>query len=211
MEKSHWNGKLWYAYGTSITSVTYGKYAQYLEKISGMKLHNCGIPGGGITNLGGCSKGEVKAAIMSLEDGKAEADLITLEVGANEGSVHGDKYDIGDDTFCGCLNQCIRYLQQNTNAQIVVFPSVATKSEPSTAKHYHERVEKIREVCEINRVYYLGVGSGLGYARISNDTTYTRDNIHQTDLGGYNYARFIWSGLKNVPVWYTEIPEEDKI
>ena len=90
----------------------------------------------------------------------------------------------------------------------MVFPSVASKSEPSTAKHYYERVEKIREVCEINRVYYLGVGSGLGYARISNDTTYTRDNIHQTDLGGYNYAQFIWSGLKNVPLWYTEIPED---
>lgn len=208
MEMSHWNGKNWYAYGTSITSVSHGKYAQYLEKISGMKLHNCGIPGGGITNLGGCSKGEVKAAIMSLEDGKAEADLITFEIGANEGGPLGYKYDLGDDTFCGCLNQCIRYLQQNTNAQIVVFPSVATKSEPSTAKHYYERVEKIREVCEINRVYYLGVGSGLGYARISNDTTYTRDNIHQTDLGGYNYARFIWAGLKNVPLWYTEIPED---
>ena len=75
MEKSHWNGKLWYAYGTSITSVKWGTYAPYLEKISGMKLKNCGIPGGGLTNLGGCSKGEVKAALMSLEDGKAEAEL----------------------------------------------------------------------------------------------------------------------------------------
>ena len=68
---SHWNGKVWYAYGTSITSVEVGKYAQYLEKISGMELHNRGIGGGGITNLGGYSKGQVKAAIMSLEDGKA--------------------------------------------------------------------------------------------------------------------------------------------
>ena len=211
MEMSHWNGKIWYAYGTSITSVSYGKYSQYLEKISGMKLHNCGIPGGGITNLGGCSKGGVKAAIMSLEDGKAEADLITFEIGANEGGAYGYKYDLGDNTLCGCLNQCIRYLQENTNAQIVVFPSVPTIYEPSTAQHYHDRIEKIREVCEINRVYFFDAGSGLGYARIAKDKTYTHDQIHQTDLGGYNYAGYIWSHLKDVPLWYTEIPEEDKL
>ena len=211
MEKSHWNGKVWYAYGTSITSVKWGTYAPYLEKISGMQLKNCGIPGGGLTNLGGCSKGEVKAALMSLEDGKAEADLITLEVGANEGGAHGYKYDLGDDTLCGCLNQCLRYLQENTNAQIVVFPSVPTIYEPSTAKEYHDRIEKIREVCEINRVRFIDAGTGIGYARIARDKMYTHDQIHQTDLGGYNYARYIWSHLKNIPLWYTEIPEEDKL
>ena len=211
MESSHWNGKVWYAYGTSITSVEVGKYAQYLEKISGMKLHNRGIGGGGVTNLGGYSKGQVKEAIMSLDDGKAEAELITLEIGANEGGAFGYKYDTWDNTFCGCLNQCIRYLQENTNAQIVVFPSVSTTSEPSTAEQYHDRIEKIREVCEINRVYFFDAGCGLGYARIAKDKTYTWDNIHQTDLGGYNYARYIWSHLKDVPLWYTEIPEEDKI
>ena len=210
MEASHWNGKKWYAYGTSITSVKRGKYVPHLESFSGMEVKNLGIPGGGITNLGGCSSGQVKAAIMTLEDGKAEADLITFEVGANEGGPLGDKYDLGDDTFSGCLNQCIRYLQANTNAQIVVFASVATTAEPSEYKQYHERVEKIREVCALNRVYFLGSQSGLGYARISNDKTYTIDNIHQTDLGGYNYARFIWAGLKNIPLWYTEIPEEDR-
>ena len=209
MENSHWNGKKWYAYGTSITSVKQGTYVPFLASLSGMEVKNFGIPGGGITNLGGYSKGQVKKAIMTLEDGKAEADLITLEVGANEGGAHGYKYDLGDDTFCGCLNQCIRYLQENTDAQIVVFPSVASTSEPSTAKQYYERVEKIREVCEINRVYFLGAQSGIGYARISKNRDYTLDNIHQTYLGGYNFARFIWSVLKNIPLWYTDIPKED--
>ena len=211
MENSHWNGKKWYAYGTSITSVAAGKYVPYLEKISGLNVKNLGIGGGGITNLGGYSKGQVKKAIMTLDDGKAEADLITLEVGANEGGAHGYKYDLGDDTFCGCLNQCIRYLQKNTNAQIVVFPSVATTNAPETMLQYYERVAKIREVCEINRVYFIDSGSGIGYARISNDKSYTKDNIHQADLGGFNFAMSIWSHLKNIPLWYTEIPEEYKL
>ena len=211
MEQSHWNGKLWNAYGTSITSVKQGKYVPYLEKISGMKVVNHGIPGGGITNLGGYSKGQVKSAIMTLDDGKAEADLITLEVGANEGGANGYKYDLDDTTFSGCLNQCLRYLLENTSAQIVVFPSVASTTDPNIAKQYYERVERIRECCEMNRVYFLGTGSGIAYSRLAKDKTYVLDNIHQTDLGGYNFARFIWSGLKNIPLWYTEIPEEDRI
>ena len=179
----------------------------YLKELSGMDAVNLGIPGGGLTNLGGYSKGQVKAAIMNLDDGKNTADLITLEVGANEGGAHGYKYDLGDDTFCGCLNQCIRYLQENTDAQIVVFPSVATINEPSTMPQYYERVEKIREVCEINRVYFIAPNSGLGYARIKNNKKYVKDNIHQTKLGGYNFAHSIWASLKNIPLWYSELPD----
>ena len=100
---------------------------------------------------------------------------------------------------------------KNTNAQIVVIPSIAPTNEINELKQYYERVEKMREVCEINRVYFLGAGSGIGHARITVDKSYTVDNIHQTDLGGYNFARFIWSQLKNVPFWYTEIPEEDRL
>ncbi|MBO5240064.1 MAG: hypothetical protein J6B56_01400 [Clostridia bacterium] len=204
MEKSHWNGKKWYAYGTSITSTKQGTYVPYLAELSGMDVVNLGIPGGGVTNLGGFSKGQIKAALMNIEDGKQNAALITLEVGANEGGALGDKYDLGDDTFCGCLNQCIRYLQANTNAQIVVFCSVASITPPEQNKDFYERALKIEEVCKINRVYFLGSQNGLGYARISKDKTFTIDNIHQTKLGGYNFAQFIWSGLKNIPLWYSE-------
>lgn len=204
---SHWQGKKWYAYGTSITSIAQGKYVPYVEQLSGLVAINKGIPGGGITNLGGYAKGQVKSAIMNTTDGKLEADLITLEVGANEGGELGTKYDIGDDTFCGCLNQCLRYLQANTNAQIVVMYSVQSiTSEPSSESQYYDREEKVREVCNINNVYYLGDSSGLGYARISKDTTYTIDNIHQSDLGGYNLAQFIWSKLKDIPLWYSTLP-----
>ena len=46
---TQWNGKTWYAYGTSITNIaSEGRYATYLEQMSGMTLVNKGISGGGI-------------------------------------------------------------------------------------------------------------------------------------------------------------------
>lgn len=202
---NHWKNKIWYAYGTSITSIAQGNYVDKLENLSGMVATNKGIPGGGITNLGGFSKGQVKDAIMNVSDGKINADLITLEVGANEGGLIGDKYDKDDNSFCGCLNQCIRYLQENTNAQIVVMPSVSTKTEPSEAQEYYNRLAAIKSVCEINRVYYIDGCCGLGWAKIHNDAKYTVDNIHQSVLGGYILAKHIWSILRNIPTWTTNI------
>lgn len=202
---NHWKGKIWYAYGTSITSIAQGKYVNVLENLSGMVATNKGIPGGGITNLGGFSKGEVKRAIMNTSDGKLKADLITLEVGANESGPIGDKYDKDDNSFCGCLNQCIRYLQENTNAQIVVMPSVSTTTEPSEAQEYYNRLAAIKSICEINRVYYIDGCCGLGWAKIHNNSKYTVDNIHQSTLGGYILAKHIWSILRNIPTWTINI------
>ena len=33
MEKNHWNGKLWYAYGTSMTSIEAGKFVPVVEEL----------------------------------------------------------------------------------------------------------------------------------------------------------------------------------
>ena len=109
---NHWNGKLWYAYGTSMTSIKQGKYVPVVEKLSGLRVVNLGIPGGCLTP-DGYGKGNGKRAVMTLEDGKQDADLITLEVLPNEGKIVGDIYDTDDVSFCGCLNQCLRYLQEN--------------------------------------------------------------------------------------------------
>lgn len=203
---NNWKGKIWYAYGTSITSILQGKYVDFLAQFSEMEVVNKGIPGGGITDLGGYAKGQVKNAIMNITDGKTSADLITLEVGANEGGELGTKFDIGDDTFCGCLNQCIRYLQENTNAQIVIMPSVSTTTEPSEAEGYYNRLAIIKDVCEINRVYYIDGNCGLGWARIKGaDKKYTSDNIHQTELGGYILAEYMWSILQHIPTWKSNL------
>ena len=77
MIKNHWKDKLWYAYGTSMTSVQQGEYVPIVEKLSGLKVVNKGIPGGSLTP-DGYGKGNTKAAIMNLEDGKDKADLIQM-------------------------------------------------------------------------------------------------------------------------------------
>ena len=52
----HWKGKLCYAYGTSLTSATWGNYIPWLAKLSGLQIVNKGIPAEGITNLGGYNR-----------------------------------------------------------------------------------------------------------------------------------------------------------
>lgn len=207
-QNTHWNGKLCYAYGTSLTSVTMGKMIPWLAQLSGLKIVNKGLPGEGITHLGGHSTGKVKEAILCVDDGKTEADLILLEVGANEGGAIGDIFDIGNDSFCGCLNQCLRYLLQHTNAQIVVYPSTIPTSAPETRKDYYQRLLCAEAVSKINRVYFLGHADGLGQSRISKDDRFVSDQIHQTLLGGYNRALSIWYQLQQVPLFVPELPKD---
>jgi hypothetical protein len=45
--------------------------------------------------------------------------------------------------------------------------------------------------------------SGFGYARVKN-RDYQVDQIHLNDLGGLNMGNFVWSKLKDIPLWKTE-------
>ena len=208
--KNHWEGKLWYAYGTSMTSVEVGKFVPVVAELSGMRVVNKGI-GGGCLTPDGYGKGNNKRAVMNLEDGKTEADLITLEVLPNEGRVVGNIYDTDDKSFCGCFNQCIRYLQENTKAQIVVIimiggnnhePDVPTEVRGITQFEFAEVIER---VAHLNGVPVINVfcEGGFGYARVK-EREYQIDNIHLNDLGGKNMGKFIWSKLKDIPTWDAE-------
>ena len=203
---NHWNGKTWYAYGTSMTSISHGKYVPIVEELSGLKVVNKGIPGGSLTP-DGFGKGNNKQAVMNMDDGKENADLITLEVLPNESGNHGDIYDTDDETFCGCLNQCIRYLQENTKAQIVLIvmilsnnidPAKKVKKELTGLEFAElaERVGHLNGVPVIN-IYTEG---GFGYARVK-AKDYQKDNIHLNELGGKNMGNFVWSKLKDIPLW----------
>ncbi len=205
--KNYWKGKLWYAYGTSMTSVEQGKFVPVVEKLSGMTVVNKGICGGSLTP-DGYGKGNNKRAVMNLEDGKEKADLITLEVLPNEGATVGNIYDTDDESFCGCFNQCIRYLQENTKAQIVVIimiggndhsPEAPTKSRGIPQFEFAEIIER---VAHLNGVPVINVfcEAGFGYARVK-EREYQVDNIHLNELGGKNIGNFVWSKLKDIPTW----------
>ena len=205
--QNHWNGKIWYAYGTSMTSVQQGKFVPTLEELSGLKVKNMGIPGGCLTP-DGYGKGNMKSAIMTLDDGKADADLITIEVLPNEGAKVGDIYDTDDESFCGCFNNALRYLQKNTRAQIVTIIMIGANNTPPD--HIVEKrgitnfefAKKIESVSHLNGVPVINVlcESGLGYARVC-DKDYQVDHIHLNDLGGKIVGKFIWSKLKDIPNW----------
>ena len=207
---NQWQGKLWHAYGTSMTSVAQGKYVSVVEELSGLKVVNHGIPGGCLTP-DGYGKGNVKRAVMTLDDGKADADLITLEVLPNEGTTVGDIYDTDDESFCGCFNQALRYLQENTKAQIVVILMVlGNETPPETVSEKRkitslEFAEKAERVAKLNGVPVINAicESGFGYARVKN-REYQVDNIHLNELGGKNMGKFIWSKLKDIPAWEKE-------
>lgn len=228
---AQWKDRLWVAYGTSMTAPIWGQYVPFLEKISGMRIINQGAPGEGLTkDIGGGSKqGLIYERVMDPSDGKKEADLITLEVGPNDtGAPLGSIYDTGEDSFCGCLNRAIRFLQQETHAQIAVLSMTGARYKPGDpsegrpaeylfgkGEDRYTRLElwrAIRDVAALNSVYYIPVGeeSGLGFARMGKpeDHTYVKDQIHFTELGGFNAALAIWSRLKDIPRWYTEIPED---
>lgn len=205
--ENQWKDKLWYAYGTSMTSIQQGKYVPVVEELSGLKVVNLGIPGGSLTP-DGYGKGNMKTAVMNLEDGKDKADLITLEVLPNEGATVGSIYDTDDNSFCGCFNQCIRYLQENTKAQIVVIIMIGGNDKtPETVIESRgvpqfEFAKIIEETARLNAVPVINVfcESGMGYARVKNKD-YQLDNIHLNDLGGLNIGNFVWSKLKDIPCW----------
>lgn len=210
MDKNQWNGKIWYAYGTSMTSVQMGKYVPTVAEALGLEYVNYGIPGGALTP-DGFGKGNNKRAVMNMDDGKEKADLITLEVLPNEGAVVGNIYDTDDQSFCGCFNQCIRYLQENTKAQIVVIIMIDRNDmTPETPEENRkitnfEFAEIIERTARLNGVPVINAfcDAGFGYARVK-AREYQIDQIHLNDLGGKNLANFVLSKLKDIPTWDAE-------
>ena len=179
--------------------------------MSGMVAIDKGIGGGGIGNLGGFSTGQVYDAICNTTDGKLDADLITLETGANDTGASvplGTIYDDTQATLAGCLNICLRYLQTNTHAQIAVMPSPSTTTKPAESNKYYEWQRMIRDICFINRVFFIEPADNLGYAKLTSasGSDYVVDNIHQTELGGYVLAEAMWEKIKCIPNFRTTIP-----
>ena len=222
-ENSHWSGKSWYAYGTSMTDTTMNGYTVELQSLLGANLTNYGKGWSGIIPSlhGGTSWDNTYTRVKRTTDWKTNADLITLEIIPNDMSgtlgTPTDNYADGQtETFCGCLNELLQYLQVNTNAQIVVL--IATRSrynhqdtsekyppESQKATDWIQWTDAAKECCRRNCVPFIDGQSncGLGYARVKDGTKYVRDQIHLTALGAKNLGQYFYSQIKNIPLFYS--------
>lgn len=220
---SHWANKTWYAYGTSMTDTTMNGYTVELQSLLGANLTNYGKGWSGIIPSlhGGTSGDNTYTRVKRTSDGKTNADLITLEIIPNDMSgtlgTPTDNYADGTtETFCGCLNELLQYLQVNTNAQIVVL--IATKSryqyqhpettyppESENATKWIEWTDAAKECCRRNCVPFIDGQSncGLGYARVIGNNRYVQDQIHLTPLGAKNLWQYFYSQIKNIPLFYS--------
>ena len=216
---NQWKGKKWYCYGTSMTDnvslindgINCGNYSKYLAKYAGLKENNFGKGGSGIiAKLHGDDN--IKTRCMCLTDGKAEADLITVEIIPNDmdGEL-GNLTDVCDDTFCGNLNQIIEYLLSNTKATLVILIASRSryKHDDASVKFLPtgEQVKKhlmwedaVNTICRMHGIQCWNGASeaGLGYYRIAKDNALVQDQIHLTDKGGEILAKYFWEKLKNI-------------
>lgn len=222
-ENNQWFGKTWYAYGTSMTDASMNGYTVELQSLLWANLTNYGKGWSGIIPSlhGGTSGDNTYTRVKRTTDWKTNADLITLEIIPNDMSgtlgTPTDNYSDGTtETFCGCLNELLQYLQVNTNAQIVVL--IATRSrynhqdtsekyppESQKATDWIQWTDAAKECCRRNCVPFIDGQSncGLGYARVKDGTKYVRDQIHLTPLGAKNLGQYFYSQIKNIPLFYS--------
>ena len=202
-----WQGKKWFCYGTSMT-----EYSKYLAEYAGLEEHNFGKGGSGIVPSIHGTVDSIKTRTMRLDDGKAEADLITVELIPNDGKAPtGEIYDTSDDTFCGNLNQILKYLLENTRATVIVLIANRTRYEhlhpenlyspdSSYMKTRIEREKAVEEICLIHGVPCFNAAreANIGFYRVIGNNDYIRDQVHDTEEGGRILAQYYWGKLKNL-------------
>ena len=201
-----WKGRKWYCYGTSMTdSSGAGVFYKYLAKYAGLEEHNFGKGGSGILAAAHAKDDNVKTRVMRLDDGKAEADLITVELVPNDvtKATLGEVTDLSDDTFCGNLHQILQYLQVNTSAVIVVLiASRAIYSEPP-GEYGMKRLQwesAVETICNMHGIQCWNGGkeAGLGYYRMKDKEGYLKDLIHLDEKGGEILAKYYWGKLQQI-------------
>ena len=135
-----WNGKVWHAFGTSITDTTHingetgeptGQYVPYLAEMSGLGVVNHGIAGGTL-GKGGTHGGSANILSAILSADLSGADLITIEGFVNDYACAVDIGAVGDDggtdsvmdtsaiTLSGALYRAIKHCLENSNATVIL-------------------------------------------------------------------------------------------
>lgn len=225
-----WRGKKWYCYGTSMTDNSEftgvagtmpdkqdsrpertGHYSYFLAEFAGLEEFNFGKAGSGVVPaLHG--EDNIKSRVMTLADGKADADLITVEVIPNDAKAElGEVTDWSDDTFCGNLNQMLAYLLENTRTVVAVLIATRGRYEPldinvryhpagKTAQKRLAWEEAVEKICRMHGVpcWNGAAEANLGYFRVGMNTEYVLDQIHLTEEGGRILARYFWGRLQSI-------------
>ena len=213
-----YSGKIWHCFGTSISNTSVeGKYPTYLEQMSGMQRVNFGRSGGciGPSNSG---SNYILNAIKG-DSAIAQADVVTIEGFVNDWSQAvplGNLTDSdGSVNFMGALNEALTYIQEHSNAQIFVITD-------NTGRLYNnidirrnvtrygltqnDYIEATIKVCNYRGIPVIDAGRK---SMISQDTAtlYLADQIHHTELGGYQFARVIWDEMKRFSPRALSLPE----
>lgn len=218
---TQWQGKKWFAFGTSITDTrnadgidgtATGKYPPYLEQLSGLVCANHGISGAtigknGLYGGGGDILTEIKATDIS------DADLITIEGFVNDYACAiaiGAMGDTSDETMYGALGQAVQYCLQNSNATIVLLTEHTGRVfELSTGKVDYTIMRKnalgltqddynsvTRNVARLYGVHCIDAGAESQINQYN--PQYFADHLHHSELGGKQYAETIWDRLKQI-------------
>ena len=228
---NQWKGKKWYCYGTSMTDSRKrdggcagttpdghdshpdftGYYSRFLAEYAGLEEHNFGKGGSGIVPaIHGDDN--IKSRVMTLDDGKAEADLITIEVLPNDAKAElGEVTDWSDDTFCGNLNQMLQWLAENTRATVVVLIATRGRYSPfNTEERYFPaetaaqkrliREEKVEKICRMHGVpcWNGAAEANLGFYRMGMNTEFAVDQVHLSEKGGKILAQYYWGKLQRI-------------
>lgn len=214
-----WNGKKWCAFGTSITdmhrtigqdNLPTGKYVQFLANNSGLILDNKGISGGTISNGGvQTTTGDILTSILATD--VSGYDLITLEGFVNDFAASvpiGEITDTEKSTLCGAIYQAVTHFRSNSDALVCLITdntgqqftlSTGVADYRRTKQNSNNKTQLDYNQAIIKMGQYLGVPviDAGGKSMVNeNKAIYLSDHIHQSVLGGEQYAQTIWSELK---------------
>ena len=215
-----WRGKKWIAFGTSITAThnidehflqRTGKYIPYLEDMMKIPAVNLGIPGGSfMTDI----LNKVTSASLT------GFDLVTIEGAVNDFATSKPLGSVGDNTdatFAGCIYQMAQYVYENSDATLVFITdhegrNVDNMEAPDgTTYTQHlgpevtnslglkqiDYINMIRDVCQYLEIPCIMAGSKSSINPFTG-SLYLMDAIHQSYVGGKQYANTIYQELKTI-------------